>query len=131
MKADTDHKQARAVALARRPVSCLAANALHFSHAQWRSLSRRGFAVVGALFYFFLSLVSVDHALHECLHENAGQPDHECVLTLLSQGQIEAGQVTVEPAVQTTRFIAFSLSHEILPTPVMRGLPPSRGPPTV
>jgi hypothetical protein len=118
------------MSLAPRLVSCFAANALHLNRAQLRSMSWRGAAALGALFYFFLSLVSVDHALHECLHENAGQPDHQCVLTWLNQGQIEAGLVSVAPVIQTTRFITFSPSRVILPNPVTQGLPPCRGPPT-
>jgi hypothetical protein len=76
-----------------------------------------------------LNALATSPALHELIHKDAGQADHQCAVTLFAQGKVDspACEVTVPaPAllVETTPKIAFSVFHTNV-----EGLPPGRAPP--
>jgi hypothetical protein len=85
--------------------------------------------VAVALGFFLLSLLAVDAHAHECLHEDAGEPEHECALTLLAQGQLEV----IGDAGLPVRVLGFpgAISEVRFAAAFDSGLrlPPSCGPP--
>jgi hypothetical protein len=118
------------ISLARSGNSWFNANALHHRTAQPFPVAGRAFAALLAALYLFLSLVAIDHALHACWHEDAGQPDHQCVLTLLGNSQVAFVSPTTEPVRSGERSIALCPPIEIHLTSACHRLPPGRGPPT-
>jgi len=79
--------------------------------------------------FFALSLLAVDAHAHGCLHDDAGQPGHECALTLLAQGQVEVTGDVALPVRVTGYFAAiFEPVFAAAFDPSLR-LPPSCGPP--
>lgn len=106
------------------------ANALHHRTAQPLPVAGRAFAALLATLYLFLSLVAVDHALHACWHEGAGQTDHQCVLTLLGNSQVDLASPATEPVLSGEPFLARHTPAEIHLIPACHRLPPGRGPPT-
>jgi len=52
--------------------------------------SRRLAAIGAAILVFGVGLVAASPALHEWLHPDAGQPDHECAVTLFVHGAIQS-----------------------------------------
>ena len=86
-----------------------------------------GIAVASGL--FLLTLLSVDQHWHRVLHEDADEPGHECVLTLLAQGQLgvfpEAPLAAPPP---DFTFRSLDASGEYVGVSDLR-FPPSCGPP--
>ena len=81
----------------------------------------------------FLSVVGLasSSGLHKTFHPNASNPDHHCVVTLLSSGQVElsAGMAAVvAPVVFQISSVFLDPSYE---TEVSFNLPLSRGPPAL
>jgi hypothetical protein len=103
---------------------------LHHRAAQPLPVVGRALAALLAALYLFLSLVAVNHALHACWHEDAGQPDHQCVLTLLGNGQVALESTATEPILSGAPFIVRLTFAELHLTPACHRLPPGRGPPT-
>jgi hypothetical protein len=44
-----------------------------------------------AVLVLFFSTAAVSPALHQWLHADANSPDHSCVVTTLTKGQVDAG----------------------------------------
>jgi hypothetical protein len=79
--------------------------------------------------YFALSMLALDAHAHDCLHEDAGQPGHECALTLMAQGQVEVTGDAVMP-VRATGYFSSGFEHKIpAASDSSLRLPPSCGPP--
>ena len=88
---------------------------------------RAGSLLLG-VFLFGLAL-TYSESLHQRVHADAGKPGHQCVVTLLAAGQIDA-----VPAVISIRFTSGDVFLLAWPDiPVFRSpaysLPPGRGPP--
>ncbi len=87
--------------------------------------------VVAALGLLWLSLVAVDLDLHRCLHEDAGQPDHVCVLTLLAQGQADLMLDAPCLALPPGQLLPGTVPPCHIESGTVVFLPPGRGPPSV
>ena len=90
---------------------------------------RPGSLLLG-VFLFGLAL-TYSESLHQRVHADAGKPGHQCVVTLLAAGQIDA-----VPAVISIRFTSGDVFLLAWPDiPVFRSpaysIPPGRGPPTL
>jgi hypothetical protein len=68
-------------------------------------------------------------ALHAWVHPKANDPDHECAVTLLSHGQVEASGATTPAFCAPTRVIETQALPEIVFVSTDVRLHPSRGPP--
>jgi hypothetical protein len=94
-----------------------------------RSLRRFGAAICLALF-LALQLFAASSSLHQAIHSDAGTPSHHCVITLLSQGQLNTPEVFAGSLlfVAALLFCLPSL-HATLSSSFDYRLSPSRGPP--
>ena len=95
------------------------------AHRRWWA----GTLLLG-VFLFGLAL-TYSESLHQRVHADAGKPGHQCVVTLLAAGQIDA-----VPAVISIRFTSGDVFLLAWPDiPVFRSpaysLPPGRGPPAL
>ena len=54
---------------------------------------RRLVATAAAVFVLAIGAVAASPALHQWLHPDAAEADHECAITLFSHGAIEPGAV--------------------------------------
>lgn len=52
--------------------------------------SRRGWAVVSLGIFLTLLLFTSSHSLHKLIHPDADSPDHQCAITMLVHGQVNA-----------------------------------------
>jgi len=91
----------------------------------------RRFAALACLALFLtLQLFADSSALHRAIHHDAASPDHQCVITLLAQGQVNA----VDPVPMLVAFVAATffllplISSAVLSSFEYR-FAPSRGPP--
>ena len=98
-------------------------------HLYRRLGTRRAVALFLLSLFLSLQCFAASHSLHLALHSDAGQPNHECAVSILSHG-------TVEPA--DNRVILFAAPEPIVaeiepgspaPTPPLLRLPPGRAPP--
>lgn len=84
------------------------------------------------LLFLFLSLqaLAVFPALHEMVHPDAGDADHECAVTLFSHGQVDA-PATVPPVFCPPATVTFSpASPKVVFVSADIRLLPGRGPPS-
>ena len=95
------------------------------AHRRWWA----GTLLLG-VFLFGLAL-TYSESLHQRVHADAGKPGHQCLVTLLAAGQIDA-----VPAAISIRFTSGDVFLLAWPDiPVFRSpaysIPPGRGPPTL
>ena len=88
---------------------------------------RAGSLLLG-VFLFGLAL-TYSESLHQRVHADAGKPGHQCVVTLLAAGQIDAVPATISIESTSGAVSLFAWPD----TPVFQSpscsLPPGRGPP--
>jgi hypothetical protein len=87
--------------------------------------------IAGLLLGMFLSVLAMAQfqALHHALHPEAGQPNHECAVTLLTSGQIETATVGVSVSLAPSFVITFQLPETPVFTVADYSLLPGRAPP--
>ena len=87
---------------------------------------------LGGLLIFFvllLNLLAASPSLHECFHADAGQPDHQCAVTLFAHGHVDAATVAVPISIplafiETVQHVEISSFQ-----PFIENLPAGRAPP--
>jgi hypothetical protein len=97
----------------------------------FRSLSRRPRVVAAALFFLFLSILAfaASPALHELIHADAKDVHHQCAITVLAHGQVDAPACEVSAPVPTVCFELFSPVTASFASPILEQFPPGRAPP--
>ena len=99
---------------------------LNKSFARWCRLSLGSLLVSCVL---LLNAMAASPGLHELIHADAGQDDHECVVTLFAHGQADSVTVDVLPAMATVS-VQFSVDFDISTfAPDIESLPAGRAPP--
>jgi hypothetical protein len=98
---------------------------------QWLRVRERQVAVAAALLGVFLSLLvlAASAALHHEVHSDAAEHDHQCAVTLISAGQMDAPPLFA-PVTPPVAVLLSSLPHS--ETPLVSAdlrLMPGRGPP--
>ena len=91
--------------------------------------SRISFGILSILIVLLLNLLAASPSLHERLHPDAGQSDHQCAVTMFAHGQVDSSTVDVAMPVPTA---TIEFSPQILasvPAALVATLPPGRGPP--
>jgi hypothetical protein len=117
--------------LARFSTPCLNANALqywrrHFNPARATKIAAAIFCVA---LVFALALLASCPSLHQLIHKDADDPDHECAVTLFSHGQVDASPAAAPVFCAPERLIfSQSLPRIIFVSTDIRLLP-GRGPP--
>ena len=98
---------------------------------RWFRCSRVPLGILAILIVLLLNLLAAAPALHELVHPDAGNPDHECAITLFAHGQVDAPVANVPVTVPVG--VAENFPQYILPSPEARAalLPPERAPPLV
>jgi len=113
----------------RRHARCYFANAVqHAKHICNQSCKPALSGLLVAL-VLLLNALAASPALHELIHKDAGQADHECAITLFAHGQVDSASCDVPVVVplaliETTPSIIFSV-----PSTAIENLPPGRAPP--
>ena len=79
--------------------------------------------------FVFLQVLAAAPELHRCLHHDANQTEHQCAVTLLSQGNLHAAPALM-PAVSSPVFVVEIPAHSVsAPVTVDYLLLPGRAPP--
>jgi hypothetical protein len=96
-----------------------------------RTSAGKGVAsALGLAIFLFLQTLAAAPVLHQLFHDNAGQPDHHCAVTLLAQGQIDVAAVSIFAALPSS-LLAEAPGHQ---SPILIAadyrLLPGRGPPS-
>ncbi len=91
---------------------------------------RKAGAVLLCAFVLFLAALAASPSLHEWLHHDANEPDHECAVTLFLHGQVNATTIVPVMAVAFALFGGIALLAEtfVVPSTEYRFCP-SRAPP--
>jgi hypothetical protein len=92
-----------------------------------------GKGVASALFlglFLFLQTLAAAPVLHQLIHDNAGQPDHHCAVTLLAQGQIDAAPASVFVALPPFVLVEAPASQTPILIAADYRLLPGRAPPS-
>jgi hypothetical protein len=55
-----------------------------------RTAVRKASAVLLCAMVLFLAALAASPSLHEWLHHDAGEPDHECAVTVFVHGQVDS-----------------------------------------
>ena len=97
----------------------------------WAAQRRHWMAVV--LLGVFLSVftLTLSEAWHRAVHAHACEPTHQCAVTMLHGGQVEALVVMVTPVYAGAEILSVFLSKIIFVSSVDFFLPPSCGPPAL
>jgi hypothetical protein len=83
-----------------------------------------------AVTVWMLGLLAASPELHAALHADAGQADHDCVVTLFSHGTDTASSATPTVAAPVPYLVGVSpLPEVVLAGSVLDRLQPGRGPP--
>jgi len=99
-----------------------------------RHFRLRGKAVIASLLVALVLLLDAMAAcpeLHELIHHDAGQPEHQCAVTLFAHGQVDSAVldvpvVTTATPVETTPQVIISVF-----SPAIKDLPAGRAPPVL
>ncbi len=84
-----------------------------------------------AALVLLLTVLAVSPSLHARLHADAGQADHECVITLFQQGVIpETAALVLVVAPLIPVVLAAAALPRLRLAPARCRLPPGRAPPT-
>ena len=86
-------------------------------------------ALVLAGIVLLLNAMAASPGLHELFHPDAGQPQHQCAVTMFAHGQVDSVDVDVPvaaplPLIQTVSPIVISFY-----SPAIENLPAGRAPP--
>ncbi len=97
-----------------------------------RQFKPAGQAVLASLLtglVLLLNAMTASPTLHEWIHADAGQADHECAVTLFAHGQVDSASVAV-PMVASLTLIQTVPPVEIsVFRPAIEQLPAGRAPP--
>lgn len=69
-----------------------------------RTVFRKASAVLLCAMVLFLAALAASPSLHEWLHHDANEPDHECAVTLFVHGKVSATPVVPVIAVMAALF---------------------------
>ena len=88
--------------------------------------------MMGTALVLALALLSVSPSLHRLIHEDAGDVNHECAVTLFAHAQVLLLPKAIVLAVVILGFVGFiSLPRIALLPGRPAQLPPGRGPPVM
>jgi hypothetical protein len=110
-------------------ILCYFAQALpHFktTFARWSRLSL-GSLLVGCV--LLLNALAASPTLHEWVHTDAGQTEHQCAVTLFAHGQMDASVAVAAAAVPSSPADFFPQPSVSVSSTIVETLPPGRGPP--
>jgi hypothetical protein len=90
---------------------------------------RMPLGVLSILLVLLLNLLAASPALHEWLHADAGQVEHQCAVTMLAHGQVDAPVVDVALPVPVAPIEFLPQTSVSILNALVATLPPGRGPP--
>jgi hypothetical protein len=70
---------------------------------------RKASAILLCAMVLFLAALAASPSLHECLHHDANEPNHECAITLFAHGQVNATTIVPVMAVVAALFGGIAL----------------------
>jgi hypothetical protein len=92
--------------------------------------AKRRHAALWLAVFLLLEAMEIFPALHLFIHSDAGDPDHECAVTLFTHGQVHGADAAV-PILRPEPVVVFSQSRpEVLFVSTDVRLLPGRGPPS-
>jgi hypothetical protein len=92
--------------------------------------SRRFGAVICLALFLTLQLFAASSSLHQAIHSDAAAPSHHCVITLVSQGQLNTPEVFTGSLLFVAALLFCLPSvHATLSSSIDYRLSPSRAPP--
>jgi hypothetical protein len=74
-----------------------------------RTVFRKASAILLCAMVLFLAALAASPSLHEWLHHDANEPDHECAVTLFVHGQVSATTIVPVMAVMAALFGGIAL----------------------
>jgi hypothetical protein len=100
---------------------------------RWFQAADKRRKVAGLLCGLFLGVLALAQfeTLHRWLHPQAGQPAHQCAVTMLQSGQVEASPGVEFVAVPPLRVFAEQPVDYFFTASVGYSLPHGRGPPAI
>jgi hypothetical protein len=99
-----------------------------------RHFKAHGKAIIASLLaglVLLLDAMAANPALHELIHKDANQTDHQCAVTMFAHGQVDSTPVDVAVVVPQT-FVTDppALEYSIF-SPTIDSLPAGRAPPVL
>jgi hypothetical protein len=91
---------------------------------------RTGAFALLSLFLFVLGMAQFE-SLHRAIHCDAAQPEHQCAVTLIQSGQIDAPTSAAAPVSIPVQAAAQPVPEVVFVSPPAFSLLPSRGPPAL
>jgi hypothetical protein len=113
----------------RRHGHCYIANDLRYLKSHFVLIGKPALAALLAGIVLLLDAMAACPALHEMIHKDANEPDHQCAVVTLAHGKIESAscEIIVPPPtilVEVTKPFTISVF-----TPAIENLPQGRAPP--
>jgi hypothetical protein len=85
--------------------------------SSFASLGKPGFASFLAALVLLVGVSAVSPDLHKLLHPNANAPDHSCVVTTLTKGQVNAGPAALIIVTFVAALLGVALRSETFALP--------------
>ncbi|HZI33486.1 MAG TPA: hypothetical protein VFF11_14190 [Candidatus Binatia bacterium] len=85
--------------------------------------------ILSILIVLLLNLLAASPSLHERLHADAGQPGHQCAVTVFAHGKVDSVSVEVVAAIPVAPFEFRPLTYVSIFSTSAVLLPPGRAPP--
>lgn len=85
--------------------------------------------ILSILIILLLNLLAASPSLHELLHADAGQPGHQCAVTVFAHGKVDSTTVEVAAVTPTVCLEVFQPGYISFISTSVNTLPPGRAPP--
>jgi hypothetical protein len=108
---------------------CYFAHALQFPVKSLARGSKLSFGSLLIALVLLLNALAASPKLHELLHPDAGQAQHQCAVTLFAHGQVDSAIIDLPPAAVVASIqLAPRLEIPVF-APAIENLPAGRAPP--
>ena len=87
------------------------------------------FGILSIFIVLLLNLLAASPSLHERLHPDAGQAEHQCAVTIFAHGQVDSPVVDLAAIVPVQPIEFFPTSFVSVVNTTVDTLPPGRAPP--
>jgi hypothetical protein len=97
----------------------------------WAANRRHWMAATLLSVFLGVFVLTLSEAWHRVLHGDTCEPQHQCAVTMLQNGQVETPVVVIEPVVAYVAVVFAVLPQVDFVPSVDFSLPPSCGPPAL
>lgn len=109
----------------------LKANRLRLAKRHFKAYGQAAIASLLAGLVLLLNAMAASPSLHAWFHSDAGQPEHQCAVTMFAHGKVNCATVDVLVPAPVTLIAAVPAAAGSVFSPAIENLPAGRAPPVL